>query len=117
MRESKLYLVNYLCMILIAVTLFLHLSMHAFLGVSGYEESLEYENVRANYQAPATAFMLTVLLLTICYHSVFSFRKVLLEWRHGATWTKAVNWGALVFAVVLAVFGMRTIVLALSLGG
>jgi hypothetical protein len=36
----------------------------------------------------------------------------LLEWRHGKTWTKAVNWGAIAVAAVMVAFGMWTIVAA-----
>jgi succinate dehydrogenase hydrophobic anchor subunit len=112
MRESRLMLINYLCMMLIGVTLFLHLATHAFLGVSNYEESLTYQSVIGRYQALATAVMLTVLLFTLVYHSVFSFRTFLLEWRHGRVWSKAVNWGAVTVAVVMAAFGMWTIMAA-----
>ena len=103
---------NYLCMMLIGVTLFLHLATHAFLGVSNYEESLRFESVVGRYQSPATAAMLTVLLLTLVYHSLYSFRTFLLELRQGRKWTKAVNWGVLVSGAVMVVFGMRTIVAA-----
>jgi len=112
MRETRLMLINYMCMILIGVTLFLHLATHAFLGVRNYQDSLTYQSVIGRYQAPATALMLTVLLLALCYHSVFSFRTLLLEWRHGKVWDRAVNWGAVVGATVMVVFGMRTIVAA-----
>ncbi len=112
MGTSRLMLINYLCMMLIGVTLFLHLATHAFLGVSNYEESLTFESVVGRYQSPATAAMLTVLLLTLVYHGVFSFRTFLLELRHGRTWSKAVNWGAVAAGTVMVVFGMRTIVAA-----
>ncbi len=79
MGASRLVLINYLCMMLIGVTLFIHLATHAFLGVSSYEESLTFDSVVGRYQSPATAAMLTVLLLTLVYHSVYSFRTFLLE--------------------------------------
>jgi len=112
MKGSKLMLINYLCMILIGITLFLHLATHAFLGVSGYEQSLTYDSVKGRYEAPASAFLLAVLLIVLAFHSIFSFRTTLLEWRHGKGWTKAVNWGAIAVAVVMVAFGMWTIVAA-----
>jgi len=105
-------LVNYLCMVLIGITLFLHLATHSFLGVSGYEASLDSDVVKGHYTDTATAFMLGVLLVVLAFHSVFSFRTSLLEWRHGKTWTKMVNYGAIAAAVVMVVFGMWTIVAA-----
>jgi len=112
MKGSKLMMVNYMCMILIGITLFLHLATHAFLGVSGYEESLSYDSVKARYEAPATALVLAVLLAALAFHSVFSFRTTLLEWRHGKTWSKAVNWGAVAVAVAMVAFGMWTVLAA-----
>jgi succinate dehydrogenase hydrophobic anchor subunit len=112
MRGSKLMLVNYMCMVLIGITLFLHLATHAFLGVSGYGASLEPDAVKGHYTDTATAFMLAVLLVVLAFHSIFSFKTTLLEWRHGKTWTKAVNWGAIVVAAVMVAFGMWTIVAA-----
>ena len=103
-------MINYLCMILIVVTLFLHLATHAFLGVSNYEESLTYESVKGRYEAPAKAFMLAVLLIVIVFHSIFSFRTTLLEWRHGKTWNNAVNYGAVAVALGMVAFGMWTII-------
>jgi len=112
MKVSKLMLVNHMCMVLIAITLFLHLATHAFLGVSGYEASLEPNVVKTHYEDTATAFMLGVLLVVLAFHSIFSFKTTLLEWRHGKTWSKAVKWGAIVVAVVMVAFGMWTIVAA-----
>jgi len=105
-------LINYLCMALIGITLFLHLSTHAFLGVSGYEQSLESDVVKGHYTDTATAFMLAVLLVVLAFHSIFSFRTSMLEWRQGKRWTKAVNYGAVAVAVVMVAFGMWTIVAA-----
>jgi succinate dehydrogenase/fumarate reductase cytochrome b subunit len=112
MKASLLMRINYLCMVLISITLFLHLATHAFLGVSGYGASLEPDAVKAHYTDAATAFMLAVLLIVLAFHSIFSFRTTLLEWRHGKTWSKAVNWGAIAMAAVMVAFGMWTIVAA-----
>ena len=99
-------------MILIAVTVLIHIASHAFLGVNNYEDSLTYQSVIGRYQSIFFASVLSVLIFALAYHTIFSFRTFLLEWRHGPVWDKAVNWGAIVGAIVIVVFGMRTIVAA-----
>jgi len=116
MKQSTLYMINYLCMMLIAVTLVLHLATHAFLGVSGYKDSLTFQSAIGRYQAPASSLMLSVLVFALAYHTMFSFKKIMLEYRHGKLWDPAVKWGSLAGALVMIVFGMRTIVLAFYVG-
>lgn len=114
MRESTLQLINYVMILALLVTLVLHLAMQTFLGVSGYEEALEYGTAVARYRAPLSASLLAILLVAATYHGLWGLRNVLLGVRSGPTWGRAVTGVTLVLGVVMLGWGMRTIVLAFA---
>ena len=112
MRESTLQWLNYGMIVAIFVTLAVHLATHAFLGVSGYEDSLTYESVIGRYRAVLTVVTLGVLLVAASFHGLYGLRNVLLEFRSGRGWDRAVTVGVVALGIVMVGWGMRTIVLA-----
>lgn len=116
MRESTLRLVNYGMVLAILATLAVHLASHAFLGVSGYEESLTYGSTIGRYRDVGSATVLGVLLVATAYHGLYGLRRLLLGIRPGRGWDRAVSLGTLALGVALVGWGLRTIVLV-NLGG
>ena len=112
MKESTLQLVNYLMIIALLVTLALHLAMQGFIGVSGYENALEYNTALGRYREPLSASLLTVLLVAATYHGLFGLRNILLEVRSGPRWNALVTGCVLVLAIAMLGWGFRTIVVA-----
>ncbi len=112
MKESTLAMVNYLMIFVLLVTLALHLAMQAFLGVSGYADALSYQTALSRYKDALSVSLLTILLIAATYHGLFGLRNILLEWRAGRRWHRAVTGITLGLAVVMLGWGMRTIVFA-----
>ncbi len=112
MKESTLQTVNYVMILVLLVTLFLHLAMQAFLGVTGYENALTYSTALSRYQQPLSASLLVILLVAASYHGLFGLRNILVELRSGKRWNTFVTATVLGLAVVMLGWGLRTIVLA-----
>ena len=112
MKESTLAMINYVMILALLVTLALHLAMQAFLGVSGYADALSYQTALARYKDAVSVSLLTVLLVAATYHGLYGLRNILLEWRPGARWHRAVTGITLGLAVVMLGWGLRTIVFA-----
>lgn len=112
MKESTLAIINYLMILVLLVTLALHLAMQAFLGVSGYADALSYQTAIARYRDALSVSLLTILLVAATYHGLFGLRNILLEWRAGLRWHRAVTGITLGLAVVMLGWGLRTIVFA-----
>ena len=115
MKESTLALLNYLMILALLVTLALHLAMQAFLGVSGYADALSYSTAISRYQDALSVSLLTILLVAATYHGLYGLRNILLEWRPGKRWHRAVTGVTLGLAVIMLGWGLRTI--ALAFGG
>jgi succinate dehydrogenase / fumarate reductase membrane anchor subunit len=116
MRESSLRLVNYVMMSAILVTLGIHLAAHAFLGVSGYPQSLTYDTVVARYRDVTSATLLGVLLVAATFHGLYGLRSILLDVRSGPRWSRAVSVALLAIGFGIVGWGLRTIALV-RLGG
>ncbi len=111
MRESTLQRINYAMILAIFVTLAVHLATHAFLGVSGYEDSLTYDSVVGRYRAFSTVLTLGVLLIAACFHGLYGLRNILLETRWGARRHRLVSTATRLLGVAMVGWGLRTIVL------
>ena len=95
-----------------------HLAIHGFFGVNNYQVSLTYPDVISRYRAPISATLLLVLLVAALFHGLYGLRSLLLDVRRGRRWEQGVTYGTLAVGVVVAAWGLRTIVFtALGIGG
>ena len=76
-----------------------------------FHESLEYENVIANYEMIGYAIMLELLLILISVHGFNGLRVILLEMKQGPTYEKVVTYGCIASMAILIAYGSRTILL------
>lgn len=83
----------------------------------GFHDSLEYENVLANYQFIPYAGMLEIILVLLSIHGFNGLRVVLLELRQGRLYERAVSYGCLAAMIALIAYGTRTILVASMSGG
>ena len=74
-------------------------------------ESLQYENVIANYEMIGYAILLELILILISVHGFNGLRVILLEMRQGPTYEKAVSYGCIAAMVALVAYGSRTIIM------
>ena len=89
---------------LVAVHILMRLTM-------GYAESLEYENVLANYKFVPYAIMLEIILVLLAVHGFNGLRVILLELKQGRLYEKSVSYGCLIAMIGLIAYGSRTIIM------
>ena len=89
---------------LVAVHILMRLTMN-------YAESLEYENVLANYKFVPYAIMLELILVLLAVHGFNGLRVILLELKQGRMYEKSVSYGCLVAMIALIAYGSRTIIM------
>ena len=108
MRESTIMKIHYgtalAAVALVAVHILMRLTMN-------YTESLEYENVLANYKLIPYAVMLELILILLSVHGFNGLRVILLELKQGRVYEKAVSYGCVVAMIVLIGYGSRTIIM------
>jgi len=75
----------------------------------GFAESLEYENVIANYQFLPYAGMLEIILILLSIHGFNGLRVILLELKQGQAYEKGVSYGCIAAMVAVIAYGSRTI--------
>jgi len=75
----------------------------------GFAESLEYENVIANYEFLPYAGMLEIILVLLSIHGFNGLRVILLELKQGHSYEKAVSYGCIAAMVAVIAYGSRTI--------
>ena len=76
-----------------------------------FHESLEYENVIANYESVGYAILLELLLILISVHGFNGLRVILFEMNQGPTYEKVVTVGCLAGMAALIAYGSRTIIM------
>jgi succinate dehydrogenase / fumarate reductase membrane anchor subunit len=108
MRESIVMKVHYGTalgsVVLVAVHILFRLTMD-------FSESLQYENVVANYQFIPYAILLELVLILLSVHGFNGLRVILLELKQGRAYEKAVTYGCLAAMAGLIVYGSRTILM------
>ena len=108
MRESTVMKIHYgtalAAVALVAVHILMRLTM-------GYAESLEYENVLANYKFVPYAIMLEIILILLAVHGFNGLRVILLELKQGRLYEKSVSYGCLIGMIGLIAYGSRTIIM------
>ncbi|MEW6042945.1 MAG: succinate dehydrogenase [Thermoproteota archaeon] len=109
MRESVIMKIHYGtalgAVVLVAVHVLFRITMMP------YYESLEYENVVANYQFIPYAIMLELILILLSVHGFNGLRVILLELKQGRSYEKAVTYGCLAAMAGLIAYGSRTILM------
>ena len=109
MRESIIMKIHYStalgAVVLVAVHILFRLTMD-------YGDSLQYENVIANYEFIPYAIMLELILILLSVHGFNGLRVILLELKQGRSYEKAVTYGCLAAMAILIAYGSRTILMA-----
>lgn len=93
-----------------AVTL---VAVHILMRMSQkFSDSLQYQNVIANYHFLPYALMLEAVLILLSVHGFNGLRVILLELKQGSTYEKMINYGSLAAMAALIAYGSRTILMA-----
>ncbi|BBE41795.1 Succinate dehydrogenase hydrophobic membrane anchor protein [Conexivisphaera calida] len=116
MRESTLMWIQYITGLGILVLGALHFASLTFLAPGGYTGALDYTTVISRYTDPLWAAALEAFLALLSYHVFNGFRIMLLELNQGSGWSKAVNVTMFLAALVVFLYGTRTII-TFYLGG
>ena len=106
MRESIVMKIHYGTAIGAVFLTVIHILMRM---TQDFHESLEYENVIANYEMIGYAIMLELLLILISVHN--GLRIILLEMKQGPSYEKAVTYGCIASMAILIAYGSRTIIM------
>lgn len=108
MRESTIMKIHYGTALAAVALVAVHVLMRL---TQGYAESLEFENVLANYKFIPYAVMLELILILLSVHGFNGLRVILLELKQGKTYEKTVSYGCLAAMIVLIAYGSRTIIM------
>jgi len=108
MRESIIMKIHYGTALAAVALVAVHVLMRL---TQSFSESLEYENVIANYQFIPYAGMLEIILILLSIHGFNGLRVILLELKQGKVYEKTVSYGCLAAMVGLIAYGSRTIIM------
>ena len=108
MRESTIMKIHYGTALAAVALVAVHVLMRL---TQGYAESLEFENVLANYKFIPYAAMLELILILLSVHGFNGLRVILLELKQGKTYEKTVSYGCLAGMIGLIAYGSRTIIM------
>ena len=113
MRESTIMKIHYGTALGAVVLVAVHI---LFRMTQDFAESLQYENVIANYQFLPYAGMLEIILILLSIHGFNGLRVILLELKQGRAYEKAVSYGCVAAMIAVIAYGSRTIFIASSGG-
>ncbi|MFQ5969056.1 MAG: succinate dehydrogenase [Nitrososphaerales archaeon] len=113
MRESHIMNIHYITALAALVLVGTHIM---FRLIMPYAESLQYENVIANYRNLPYSIVLELILVTVAIHGFNGLRIILIEWRQGKHWEKGVTWTCIAATIAIIAYGTRTILLASMAG-
>lgn len=108
MRESIIMKIHYGTALGSVALVAVHI---LFRMTQGFAESLQYENVIANYKFLPYAGMLEIILILLSIHGFNGLRVILLELKQGRSYEKAVSWGCIAGMVAVIAYGSRTIIM------
>jgi len=77
-----------------------------------FSDSLQYQNVLANYHFLPYALMLEVVLVLLAVHGFNGLRVILLELKQGVAYERVINYGSIAAMAILIAYGSRTILMA-----
>jgi len=109
MKESVIMKIHYGTALGAVFLTVIHILMRM---TQDFHQSLEYENVLANYEMIGYAILLELLLILISVHGFNGLRVILLEIKQGHTYEKVVSYGCIVAMAILIAYGTRTILMA-----
>lgn len=109
MRESIIMKIHYGTALGAVALVAVHILMRM---TQNFDQSLQYQNVIANYHFLPYALMLEVVLILLSVHGFNGLRVILLELKQGSGYEKIVNYGSLAAMAILIVYGSRTILMA-----
>ena len=106
MRESTIMKIHYGTALGAVALVAVHI---LFRLTQNFSESLEYESVIANYQFLPYAGMLEIILVLLSIHGFNGLRVILLEFKQGPSYEKAVSYGCIAAMIAVIAYGSRTI--------
>lgn len=109
-RESHIRKIHYGTALGAIGLVALHISVRFATG--NFVSSLSYEYVISNYQNFTYALLLEMILILVSVHGFNGLRGILLDYRSGYKYEKAVNWGCFISVISLVTYGTITIILA-----
>ncbi len=109
MRESVVMKIHYGTALGAVALVAIHI---LFRMTQNFADSLEFESVIANYEFLPYALLLEVILVLISIHGFNGLRVILLEFRQGKTYEKAVTYGCIAAMAAVIIYGSRTILIA-----
>jgi succinate dehydrogenase / fumarate reductase membrane anchor subunit len=109
MRESIIMKIHYGTALGAVALVAIHI---LFRMTQNFSDSLQYQNVIANYHLLPYALMLEVILVLLSVHGFNGLRVILLELKQGISYERAVNYGSTAAMAALIVYGSRTILMA-----
>jgi succinate dehydrogenase / fumarate reductase membrane anchor subunit len=108
MRESTIMKIHYGTALAAIALVAVHILMRL---TTNFADSLEYENVLANYKFLPYALMLELILILLSIHGFNGLRVILLELKQGRMYEKAVSYGCVAAMFGLIAYGSRTIIM------
>ena len=108
MRESTIMKIHYGTALAAIALVAVHILMRL---TTNFADSLEYENVLANYKFLPYALMLELILILLSIHGFNGLRVILLELKQGKMYEKAVSYGCVAAMFGLIAYGSRTIIM------
>lgn len=102
--------IQYLTAILALGLVTLHLLLQGVLVPFG--EAISFQRVLTVYRSFIDGALLETLLVVVLSHGFNGLRIILLEWRQSVSWTRGVNWAALIVTLATIAYGTRTVILA-----
>jgi len=109
MRESIIMKIHYGTALAAVALVAVHI---LFRMTQKFGDSLQYQNVIANYHFLPYALMLEVVLILLSVHGFNGLRVILLELKQGVAYERAINYGSIAAMVALVAYGSRTILMA-----
>ena len=109
MRESIIMKIHYGTALGAVALVAIHI---LFRLTQNFSESLQYQNVIANYHLLPYALMLEVVLILLSVHGFNGLRVILLELKQGIMYEKMINYGSIGAMAALVAYGSRTILMA-----
>ena len=109
MRESHIMKIHYLTALVAVGFVIIHIMVRV---MQGFSNSLEFENVIANYKSIPYAVVLEAMLILISVHGFNGLRVILLELKQGNAYENVVTYGCLAAMIALIAYGSRTIIMA-----
>ena len=109
MRESIIMKIHYGTALGAVALVAIHI---LFRMTQNFSESLQYQNVIANYHLLPYALMLEVVLILLSVHGFNGLRVILLELKQGIMYEKMINYGSIGARAALVAYGSRTILMA-----